>query len=42
VLAVKLGLGTRGIYAAIMIAYVTFAVAAAMLWRTGRWKKARV
>lgn len=42
VLAIRLGFGPRGIYFAIMIAYATFAVAAAALWRRGKWKVARV
>jgi len=42
VLAVPLGLGPRGIYLAIMIAFSTFAVAGALLWNRGRWKAVRV
>lgn len=38
VLAVKAGLGPRGIFIAIAIAFSTMAVASAVLFRRGRWK----
>jgi Na+-driven multidrug efflux pump len=38
----KLDLGPTGVFAAITIAFSTFAVAAAVLWRRGKWKKAVV
>jgi putative MATE family efflux protein len=42
VLAVQLGLGPRGIYLAIMIAFSTFALAGAAIFRRGKWKMVRV
>jgi len=42
VLAERVGLGPRGIYLAITIAFSTFAVAAAVLFKRGKWKEARV
>jgi putative MATE family efflux protein len=42
VLAVPLGLGPRGIYLAIMVAFSTFALAGALVFRRGRWKMVRV
>ncbi|MBI4410705.1 MAG: MATE family efflux transporter [Gemmatimonadetes bacterium] len=41
-LARELGFGPEGVYAAILIAFSTYAVAAAVLFRRGRWKSVRV
>jgi Na+-driven multidrug efflux pump len=41
-LSVVAGLGPRGIYAAITIAFSTFAVAGALIFRRGKWKRVRV
>ena len=42
VLANAMGLGPRGCYAAVTIAFSTFAVAGAVVFRRGRWKTRRV
>jgi Na+-driven multidrug efflux pump len=42
VLSVVFELGPRGIYLAIPIAFSTFAVAGAVLFRRGKWKLVRV
>jgi len=42
VLAIRLGLGPRGIYVAMMIAFSTLAVAGALVFRRGTWKTKRV
>jgi putative MATE family efflux protein len=42
VLAIRLGMGPRGIYVAMMIAFSTLAVAGAALFRRGTWKAKRV
>jgi putative MATE family efflux protein len=42
VLSVVAGLGPRGIYVAITIAFSTFAVAGAMVFRRGKWKVVKV
>jgi putative MATE family efflux protein len=42
VLAIRLGLGPRGIYLAIAIAFSTYALASAVLFRRGRWKLGKV
>jgi len=41
-LAIKLGMGPRGIYVAMTIAFSTLAVAGALVFRRGRWKTKRV
>jgi putative MATE family efflux protein len=41
-LALRLGLGPPGVYAAIMIAFSTLAVVSAIIFRRGRWKTTRV
>ena len=41
-LAIELGLGPRGVYIAITIAFSTVAVVSAILFRRGRWKLKRV
>jgi putative MATE family efflux protein len=38
VLAVPLGLGPRGVFVAVVVAFSTLAVAAAAIFRRGRWK----
>ena len=42
VLAIKLGMGPRGIYVAMTIAFSTLAVAGALVFRRGRWKTKRL
>ena len=42
VLAVRTGLGPRGVYLAIAIAFSTYAVLSAAVFRRGRWKAGRV
>ena len=42
VLAIHLGMGPRGIYVAMMIAFSTLAVAGAALFRRGKWKEKRL
>lgn len=42
VLAVPLGMGPRGVFSALAIAFSTFAVSAAILFRRGRWKRTKV
>jgi Na+-driven multidrug efflux pump len=42
VLAIRMGMGPRGVYLAIAIAFSTYAVIAAVLFRRGSWKKGRV
>ncbi len=42
VLSIHLGMGPRGIYLAISIAFSTYAVAALLLFRRGRWKLGKV
>ena len=42
VLAIRLGLGPRGIYVAMMVAFSTLAVAGALVFRRGTWKTKRV
>jgi len=42
VLAIRLGLGPRGVFAAIAIAFSTLAVVSALLFRRGTWKRKRV
>jgi putative MATE family efflux protein len=42
VLAIRLGMGPRGIYIAMMIAFSTLAVAGATLFRRGKWKEKRL
>ncbi len=41
-LAVRLGLGPRGVFIAIAVAFSTLAIASAMLFRRGKWKTKRV
>jgi putative MATE family efflux protein len=41
-LALRLGLGPRGVYVAITIAFSTLAIVSALIFRRGRWKKKRV
>ncbi len=41
-LAMKLGMGPRGVYIAITVAFSTVAVVSAILFRRGRWKLKRV
>ncbi len=41
-LALKLGMGPRGVYIAITVAFSTVAVVSALLFRRGRWKLKRV
>ncbi len=41
-LAIKLGMGPRGVYIAITVAFSTVAVVSAILFRRGRWKSKRV
>ena len=41
-LALKLGMGPRGVYIAITVAFSTVAVVSAVLFRRGRWKLKRV
>ena len=41
-LALRLGLGPRGVYVAITIAFSTLAIVSAVIFRRGRWKKKRV
>jgi len=41
-LALKLGFGPAGVYAAVMIAFSTVAVVSAVLFRRGKWKVKRV
>jgi putative MATE family efflux protein len=38
----QLDFGPTGVFVAIMIAFSTFAIAAAVLWRRGKWKLVRV
>lgn len=38
VLSERMGLGPVGVFAAIMIAFSTLAIASALVWRRGRWK----
>lgn len=42
VLAIKLGMGPRGIYVAMTIAFSTLAVAGALVFRRGTWKTKRL
>ena len=42
VLAIRMGMGPRGIYLAIAVAFSTYAVAGAVLFRRGAWKTRRV
>jgi len=42
VLAVRLGLGTRGVFLAITIAFSTLAVVGGLLFRRGKWKEKKV
>ena len=42
VLAIRLGMGPRGIYVAIAIAFSTYAVAGALVFRRGTWKNRRL
>ncbi|MDB4874225.1 MAG: efflux family protein [Gemmatimonadetes bacterium] len=42
VLAIRFGMGPRGIYLAIAIAFSTYAIAGALVFRKGRWKDKRV
>ena len=42
VLAIRLGLGPRGIYVAMAIAFSTLAVAGALMFRRGTWKTKRL
>lgn len=42
VLAVRLGFGPRGVFAALTIAFSTFALSAAFFFRRGRWKRTKV
>lgn len=42
VLAIRMGMGPRGVYLAIAIAFSTYAVIAAGLFRRGTWKRGRV
>ena len=41
-LAVRLGLGPRGVFLAIAVAFSTLAVAGAVLFRRGKWKEKKV
>jgi putative MATE family efflux protein len=41
-LATKAGLGPRGVFVAIAVAFSTYAVAGALLFRRGRWKHTKV
>ena len=41
-LAIKLGLGPRGIYIAMTVAFSTLAVASALIFRRGGWKTRQV
>ena len=41
VLAMQLGMGPRGIFLAMAIAFSTYAVAGAVVFRRGRWKTKR-
>jgi putative MATE family efflux protein len=41
-LALRLGLGPRGVYVAITISFSTLAIVSAVIFRRGRWKKKRV
>ena len=41
-LAVRLGLGPRGVFFAIAVAFSTLAVAGAVLFRRGKWKEKKV
>jgi putative MATE family efflux protein len=41
-LAVRLGLGPRGVFLAITVAFSTLAVAGAILFRRGKWKEKKV
>jgi Na+-driven multidrug efflux pump len=38
VLSVTLGLGPRGVFLAIMIAFSTLAIVSALIFRQGKWK----
>jgi Na+-driven multidrug efflux pump len=42
ILAYQLGWGAEGVFAAITVAYATIAVAAAVLFKRGKWKKMEV
>jgi putative MATE family efflux protein len=42
VLAISLGLGPRGVFLAVMIAFSTLAVVSGVIFRRGRWKTRRV
>ena len=42
VLSVKVGMGPRGVFVAIMVAFSTLAVVSAAVFRLGRWKKKAV
>jgi Na+-driven multidrug efflux pump len=42
VLAIKLGMGPRGIYIAMTVAFSTLAVASALVFRRGTWKTKRL
>jgi len=42
VLAKKAGMGPRGVFAAIMIAFSTLAVVGAILFRRGKWKEKKI
>jgi putative MATE family efflux protein len=42
ILAVRLGLGPRGVFLAITIAFSTLAVVGGLLFRRGKWKKKKV
>jgi Na+-driven multidrug efflux pump len=42
VLAIRMGLGPRGIYLAIAIAFSTYAVAGFAVFRRGSWKVKKV
>jgi Na+-driven multidrug efflux pump len=41
-LAIKLGMGPKGVYIAVTVAFSTVAVVSAILFRKGRWKLKRV
>jgi Na+-driven multidrug efflux pump len=42
VLSVKAGMGPRGVFVAMMVAFSTLAVVSAAVFRLGRWKKKAV
>jgi Na+-driven multidrug efflux pump len=39
VLSVKTGMGPRGVFVAMMVAFSTLAVVSALVFRRGRWKQ---